>query len=60
MQYGFGPVLYKMCVCKSPIQCTLTYPDTSVPKSTVRITEYESVSQYVIIIGSQACVWISE
>ena len=41
------------------VQWTLTYPDTSVSKLTVRITEYtcirinESLSLYIIIKGSQ-------
>ena len=40
------------------LQWTLTYTDTSVPKLTVRINE--SLSLYIIIIGSQRCVRISE
>ena len=39
------------------LQWTLTYPDTSVPKLTVLITEFPI---YIIIIGSQTCVRISE
>ena len=46
------------------MQWTLTYSDTSTPEMPVQITEYPddrvTFTMYIIMIGSQTCVGISE